>query len=167
MARIVIVGCGCRGVELARVLIQDGHAVRGTTRDPARADELESAGIEAWVGDPDRIATINYAMENATILFWALASAAGPDEESLTALHGSRLQMMLERTIDSTVRGVLYEARGTLPGEVLCTGAGLVEEGCHKNEIPWAIVDEDPADHVAWLRGAKDAIDGLLSLDRG
>ncbi len=50
-----------------------------------------------------------------TILVWALATATGDDTEKVHALHGSRLEMMLERTIDTTVRGVLYEATGTLP----------------------------------------------------
>ena len=32
MARVLIVGCGCRGQALAAALLEDGHAVRGTTR---------------------------------------------------------------------------------------------------------------------------------------
>jgi Trk K+ transport system NAD-binding subunit len=42
LARVLIVGCGCRGVVLARSLLADGHAVRGTTRRPERAAVIET-----------------------------------------------------------------------------------------------------------------------------
>lgn len=167
MARILIVGCGCRGVELARLLQADGHAVRGTTRDERRREELEAAGIEPWIGDPDRIASVHYAMENATILFWAMASASGDDRSTVAALHGTRLQMMLERTIDSTIRGVLYEGAGDLPDDVLAGGANEVARACRKNEIPWGILEADPADWPQWAAAAKAGIDDLLGRERG
>ena len=166
MARVLIVGCGERGLVLASLLRDDGHAVRGTTRSEGRRAELEAAGVEPWIGDPDRIATIHYAMENATILCWMLASAEGSDE-SVAALHGTRLQMMLERTIDSTVRGVLYESNGSLPAEVLEVGSGEVERACSKNEIPWAMLTEPPDDPQGWAIAAKTGIDDLLTRDRG
>lgn len=166
MARVVIVGCGARGIELARLLIADGHAVRGTTRQESRRHELEVEGIEPWIGDPDRIATINYSMENATILCWMLASATG-DEEAVTALHGTRLEMMLERTIDSTIRGVLYEAVGSSPSDALASGAANVERICDRNEIPWTLLEADPGDPAGWAQAAKREIDSLLERDRG
>jgi nucleoside-diphosphate-sugar epimerase len=106
MARVLIVGCGCRGRELAGELRARGHAVRGTTRLDAGRTALEAAGIEAWVGDPDRIGTLTYALDGVTILCWLMGSARGTPEQ-LAALHGSRLKMLLERTIDTTVRGVV------------------------------------------------------------
>jgi len=166
MARILIVGCGCRGIELAAKLQADGHAVRGTTRTDERVQELEKAGIEAWVGDPDRIASIHYSMENATIMCWMLGSAEAEDG-SLESLHGTRLQMMLERTIDTTVRGVIYEGAGTVKAEYLTSGAADVERICGKNEIPWSVVTADPADSASWSESVKAQIDELLTRDRG
>ena len=61
MARVLIVGCGCRGRALAEDLRAAGHAVRGTTRDPARAAAIAAAGAEPYVGDPDRIGSLRYA----------------------------------------------------------------------------------------------------------
>ena len=46
MARVLIVGCGCRGQELARGLRAAGHAVRGTTRDASGLETIEAAGAE-------------------------------------------------------------------------------------------------------------------------
>ena len=77
MARVLIVGCGCRGQALARDLRAAGHAVRGTTRDPARAPAIAAAGAEPYVGDPDRIATLMDALSGVTILCWLMGSASG------------------------------------------------------------------------------------------
>lgn len=165
MARVLIVGCGCRGQQLARALRERGHAVRGTTRDPAGRAAIEAAGAEAWVGDPDRIATISYALDGVTILCWLMGSAQGSPEQ-LAALHGSRLKMLLERTIDTTVRGLLYEATGTVNAALLAEGEDTVRAACTYSEIPHALLDADPADHAAWLAGALARIEELLAFER-
>jgi nucleoside-diphosphate-sugar epimerase len=51
MARVLLVGCGCRGRELTAVLRADGHAVRGTTRG-AHVEEIRAAGMEPGYGSP-------------------------------------------------------------------------------------------------------------------
>lgn len=165
MARVLIVGCGCRGQALARALRDRGHAVRGTTRDEARRAQIEAAGAEVWIGDPDRIATIHYALADVTILCWLMGSASGTREQ-LEALHGSRLRMLLERTIDTTVRGLLYEAAGSVEAALLAAGAETVRAACGKSEIPHALLGANPADHEAWLAAALAAIDGLLAYER-
>lgn len=166
MARVLIVGCGCRGQALARALRARGHAVRGTTRTQARRAAIEAAGAEVWIGDPDRVATIHYALDGVTILCWLLGSAAG-SEEAVAALHGSRLGMLLERTIDTTVRGVVYEAAGSVPGDVLAGGAAIVRGRCAYSEIPHALLTADPADgHDAWLAAALAAVEQLLAFRR-
>jgi nucleoside-diphosphate-sugar epimerase len=165
MARVLIVGCGCRGQALARALRAQGHAVRGTTRGEARRAEIEAAGAEVWIGDPDRIASISYALDGVTILCWLMGSAQG-DAEQLAALHGSRLRMLLERTIDTTVRGLLYEAAGSVDAALLAAGAETVGAACRKSEIPHALLDADPADHEAWLSAALRAVAELLAFER-
>jgi nucleoside-diphosphate-sugar epimerase len=111
VARVLIVGCGCRGRELARTLRADGHAVRGTTRDAANSAAIAEAGAEPYVGDPDRIATLMDALTGVTILVWLFGSI--PDHD----LHDGRLRMMFEKLVDTPVRGVIYE--GTPSGAAL------------------------------------------------
>ena len=101
-------------------------------------------------------------LDNATILCWLLGSATG-DPEAVAALHGTRLQMLLERTIDTTVRGVVYEAAGTVPDGVLTGGAEIVTRACAYSEIPFRVVDAAPADHDAWLAATVGAVAGLLA----
>lgn len=165
MARVLIVGCGCRGQRLARELRARGHAVRGTTRDERGRAAIEAAGAEVWIGDPDRIATISYALDGVTILCWLMGSAQG-SREQLEALHGSRLKMLLERTIDTTVRGLLYEAAGSVDGELLARGAETVHASCTYSEIPHALLEADPADRDVWLAAALERVDELLSFER-
>lgn len=165
MARVLIVGCGCRGQELTRALRERGHAVRGTTRDEAGRAAIEAAGAEVWIGDPDRIASISYALDGVTILCWLMGSARGTDEQ-LAALHGSRLKMLLERTIDTTVRGLMYEAAGSVDPALLAQGAETVAAACGYSEIPYALLRTDPEDHREWVRGALGCIDELLSFER-
>jgi hypothetical protein len=165
VARVLIVGCGCRGQALARALRAQGHAIRGTTRTEERRAAIEAAGAEAWIGDPDRIGTISYALADVTILCWLMGSASGPAER-VAALHGSRLRMLLERSIDTTVRGLLYEAAGSVDPALLAAGGETVRAACGYSEIPHALLDADPADHEAWLAAALAAVDELVAHER-
>jgi hypothetical protein len=135
--------------------------VRGTTRDESRRAAIEATGAECYVGDPDRIGTLTYALDNATILCWLLGSATG-DPERVAALHGTRLQMLLERTIDTTVRGVVYEAAGTVDPAALAGGAERVRAACQYSQIPFRVVDADPSFHDEWLADMLDAVEGIL-----
>jgi uncharacterized protein YbjT (DUF2867 family) len=161
VARCLIIGCGCRGLALARELQRDGHAIRGTTRDAARCSELEAAGIQPHVGDPDLVATIAPAFEHVTIACVLLGSADGSEPE-LAALHGSRLEMLLSRMLDTTIHGIVYEAAGSIDLAVLGGGARIVRETCEDSLIPYVLLEEDPSEHTRWLAAATAAVGGLL-----
>jgi uncharacterized protein YbjT (DUF2867 family) len=124
VARVLIVPCGCRGRELAQQLRAAGHAVRGTTRDPARADAIAGAGAEPYVGDPDRIGTLMGALTGVTVVVWLTGSIQIP---------AGRVRMLFEKLVDTPVRGVVYEGdapevardareRWRIPVEVLAPG---------------------------------------------
>jgi nucleoside-diphosphate-sugar epimerase len=161
--RVLLIGGGCRGLRLASTLVADGHAVRAVTRREAARGAIETTGAECWIGDPDVVGTLRYALENVTILVWALGTATGPADD-VAALHGSRLEMMLSKTIDTTVRGVVYEAAGTVAPETLDAGVGELRRACELNEIPHEILTADPADADAWAVAARRSIDRLLGV---
>jgi nucleoside-diphosphate-sugar epimerase len=164
--RALMVGGGCRGMALAADLAAAGHAVRAVTRSEATRPAIEATGCECWIGDPDVVGTLRYALDNVTLLLWLLGTASGP-ADAVAALHGSRLRMMLEKSTDTTVRGVVYEAAGSVAPEVLASGAQEVRAAGATNEIPFALLDADPADRAAWMAAAHAAIDGLLRARRG
>jgi nucleoside-diphosphate-sugar epimerase len=161
MARCLIIGCGCRGRMLAGALRERGHAVRGTTRDPARTPELERAGVEPFVGDPDRVATLVPAFAQVGVACVLLGSAVGSREE-LGALHSSRLAMLLEKMVDTTLRGVVYESAGSVGAGILEQGAALVAEQCARWGLPYALLDADPAAVTAWRVAAIAAVERVL-----
>jgi nucleoside-diphosphate-sugar epimerase len=161
LARCLIVGCGCRGRALASELRRRGHVVRGTTRRAEQLAEIEGAGVEAVLADPDRVATLALALDHVGVACILLGSASASADQ-LRALHGPRLEMLLVRVLDTTVRGVVYEASGSVPGEVLGAGAAIVRGACATSQIRYSLLDADPADHRSWLAAAARAVESTL-----
>ena len=159
MARVLIIGCGCRGRHLARALTAQGHTIRGTSRTKARYAEIEAAGAEPVLANPDRVATLIPAFAGVTITIILLGSANGTPDE-ITALHTTRLEMLLQRTIDTTIHGLIYEATGSIDQNLLDCGANLVETKCKHDGIPYRILR---ANTEEWLSEATGAIEELLN----
>ncbi len=77
-------------------------------------------------------------------------------------LHGSRLRFFLGEAIDTTVRGFVYEAAGTVAAEVLDAGArDRAGDGRAKRD-PDGVLSADPNDPAAWLEQARATVDALL-----
>jgi hypothetical protein len=153
---------GCRGRRLAEAMVHEGHAVRITTRSDAARAAIEATGAECWIGTPDRLATLRGALDSVTIVCWLLGTAVGGEQE-LRALHSSRLEFFLTQMIDTTVRGLVYEGRGSAPANaLLAEGEALTRALTERNEIPAAFLTVDPQDQDAWLAGAREAVSSLL-----
>ena len=142
MARVLIVPCGCRGRELAGELVAAGHAVRGTTRTPARTHAIAATGAEPYVGDPDRIGTLMDALSGVTVLCWLFGGV--PDVD----LHGGRLRMLFSKLVDTPVRGVVYEP-------ALPAGERIARDAAERWRIPVEVVEPG---------GARLAVDRLLGI---
>ena len=163
MARVLIVGCGCRGQALARALAAEGHAVRGTTRDPAKVEAIRAAGAEPYVGDPDRIATLMEALTGVTIVCWLMGSATG-DPDDVFALHDGRLRMLWEKLVDTPVRGVVYEAAGSVDPAALIRGEAVARVAHETWRIPLEYLRADPGAPEAWVDAGRLAVNRLLGL---
>ena len=157
MARVLIVGCGCRGRALGAALGGSGHAVRGSTRSATRVAELEKAGIEGVVADPDRLGTLVPALAGVTVVCWLMGSA-----EDSPGVHGPRLRSLMEHLVDTPVRGLVYESAGTADAALLTEGASIVREASQTWHIPVEIVDTDPAAAEDWLQAMKAAVEQRL-----
>jgi hypothetical protein len=162
VARILIVGCGCRGRALACDLIGAGHAVRGTTRSAAACEEIAGTGAEPYVGDPDRVGSLMRALDGAAIVCWLLGSATG-DPAALAELHGPRLRSFCEKLVDTGVHGLVYEAAGTVAPTVLAEGTRIAQDASATWQIPLRVLVADPRDGEAWLPLARGAVDTLLA----
>lgn len=146
---------------LARSLVQRGHVVRGTTRDPRRRAAIEAVGAQWALADPDRMATLVGGLEHVTVAVLLLGSARG-EREALAALHGPRLEALLTRMVDSTIRGVVYETRGSVDPRLLRDGAAAVRAFGERSRCRIAFADSDPARHQDWLAGALAAVEEVL-----
>ena len=154
-------GCGCRGGELAAALIARGHAVRGTSRDAERLGRIEATGAQAVVADPDRLATLMPHIEGVAVVCWLMGTAVG-EPEAVAAVHGPRLDTLLERLVDTPVRGFVYEAAGRAQPHRLAHGADLVRRAEERYRLPAEVLEEDPANHAAWLEAASAAVERIL-----
>jgi uncharacterized protein YbjT (DUF2867 family) len=161
VARALLVGCGCRGRELGRALRADGWEVRGTTRELERSAEIERAGIEPALADPDRVGTVLDHVGDVTLVGWLLGSATG-DDAHIAALHGPRLERALEELVDTPVRGFLYEGAGSAPASVLRSGERIAVRASERWRIPVTIIEHDPADWHGWVGAARTGVHSLL-----
>ncbi|HVY96743.1 MAG TPA: hypothetical protein VHA54_07265 [Solirubrobacterales bacterium] len=164
MARALIVGCGCRGRQLGRALLDEGWAVRGTSRREEGLEAIAAAGLEAAIADPDRPGTILDLVGDVAVVVLLLGSARGTAEE-LAAIHGPRLERLLEHLVDTPVRGVLYEAVGSAGPQLLEAGAEQVRAAARTWRIPVGILA--PTAAAAWPGEAAQAALELLSRPGG
>ena len=120
--------------------------------------ELETAGIEGVVADPDRLATLVPVLGGVTVVCWLMGSAVASPE-----VHGDRLRTLMEHLVDTPVRGFVYEAAGSVDAAVLERGAQIVREASERWRIPVEVVSADPAAHEAWLEAMKGAVERTMS----
>ena len=161
MARGLIVGCGCRGLELGGELRQLGWQVRGTTRTAAGRPPIERAGFEAAEADPHRPGTVLELCADVAVVVWLLGSASG-DADGVAAVHGPRLERLLEKLVDSPVRAFAYEAAGTVNRTLLDDGRRIVERAGERWRIPVALLSRSRGDS-GWAERNAAEIAGLLA----
>jgi hypothetical protein len=130
---------------------------------------IEAVGIEAALADPDRPGTLLELVGDVAIVFYLLGSAVGHPEE-LAAIHGPRLERLLEHLVDTPVRGVAYEASGSVDPAVLEAGAEIVRTASRTWHIPVEILGQEPGNPGAasdapgeWSQKMADVALGLLS----
>jgi nucleoside-diphosphate-sugar epimerase len=149
VARALIVGCGCRGRQLGKRLLAEGWEARGTSRHERGLVAIESAGIEPAHADPGRPDTVLDLVGDVTVVTWLFGLASGEPEE-LSAIHGPRLDRVLERLVETPVRGFVYEAAGSVDPILLARGQEAVEAAADRWQIPVASVLVDPRDFSNW-----------------
>jgi uncharacterized protein YbjT (DUF2867 family) len=161
VARALIVGCGCRGRELGSELAARRWQVRGTSRKPAGLEPIEAAGFEAAPADPERPGTILDLCGDLGVVVWLLGSAAG-DPEALEAIHGPRLERLLEKLVDTPVRGFAYEVAGTVGEAALERGRRIVEGAGERWRIPVALLNNERSE-PGWAPRSAKSITALLA----
>jgi hypothetical protein len=114
------------------------------------------------IADPDRVGTIASALAQVGVVCVLLGSARG-ESPHLSALHTDRLAMLLTRIVDTPVRGLVYEASGTVDPSLLSAGAAAISSVCERSRIPFALLAADQRDWAAWTAAAADAVERVLA----
>ena len=100
------------------------------------------------MADPDRLATLVPTLAGVSVVCW-LMGAPRPRAE----LHGPRLRTLLERLVDTPVRGLVYEAAGSVAAGLLADGAAVVREAAARVAHPGGGRRRPtPADPSGWRR---------------
>ena len=162
MARALIVGCGCCGRSLGERLLADGWAVRGTSRQEEGLAAIEVAGIEPALADPERPGTLLELVGDVAVVVLALGSANG-DPELLAAIHGPRLEALVERLVDTPVRGIVYEANGDVAPALLAGGAEILRRAARTWRIPTELVETQRENPSAWVLAMENAVGKAIS----
>ena len=158
MARFLLVGSQQHVLLLGEELAEQGHAVRAITSGTNLAAEFESAAIELVNADRALLGTVLPHLDGVAIVCWL--SEADPDAEQTPAAaerHVERITGLMEKIVDTGVRGFVYEAR---PGTE--TAVSAIEHASTTWMIPVATFSADQDNPVAWLQAAHAAIDNAL-----
>jgi uncharacterized protein YbjT (DUF2867 family) len=162
VARALIVGCGCSGRALGSELLEEGWAVRGTSRDAAGLDAIEAAGIDPVRADPEQPGTILELVDDVAIVIWLLGSASGA-ADNVSAIHGDRLESLLERLVETPVRGFIYEGVGTVDPSLLAGGAELCRNAERTWRIPVTITKTPRSSGPQWVEELETSVIELLA----
>lgn len=136
--------------------------MRGTSRDAEGLEAIEAAGIEPARADPEKPATILDLVDDVAVVLWLLGGATGPAEE-VAAIHGPRLEALLERLVETPVRGFVYEGVGTVDPELLAGGAKLVRNAEATWRIPAAITETPRSEGPPWVEELERVTLELIS----
>jgi uncharacterized protein YbjT (DUF2867 family) len=161
LARALIVGCGCRGRELGSELTKLGWQVRGTSRRSDGLEAIEAAGLEPAEADPERPGTVLDLCGDVAVVIWLLGSATG-QEEDLAAIHGPRLERLLEKLVDTPVRGFAYESAGSVDTGLIETGGAILKRAGETWRIPIALITSE-REEPGWAVSSAGVVAGLLA----
>ena len=93
-----------------------------------------------------------------------LARPGGPGgEEDLRLIHGERLERLLERLVDTPVRGFVYEGTGSVGPRPSRPGGDAVEAAAATWRIPVEVVEAGFGRiRVSWAEAMAVAVGGLV-----
>ncbi len=134
--------------------------MRGTSRTAQGCVAIEREGVEAVQADPDRLGTLLAHLADVSAVCWLMGSARG---DGVEALHGPRWQSMVERLVDTPVRGAVYEGAGSVAPPLLEAGAAIARKAAYTFRMPVEVVEVGPTDHPAWLTACRGAVAAVLS----
>jgi hypothetical protein len=128
---------------------------------PERLAAIDRDGIDGVLADPDRPGSILEHVNDVSVLALLLGSMEG-DPAAIAPVHGPRLERLIEKLVDTPVRGVVYEGAGTVRDADLEAGARTLRAASERWRIPVRLLDAEPGRHDHWLSSAQTAVRSFL-----
>jgi nucleoside-diphosphate-sugar epimerase len=124
--KILVTGAtGKVGSRLSKRLAQRGDRVRALVRDPARAAELQSAGVEIAVGDLLDAGSLAMAVRDIDAVVHCAAFFRGATPEQTHAVNELGTQHLAKAARAASVKRFVFTSTGLVYG---ATGDALVDE---------------------------------------
>jgi nucleoside-diphosphate-sugar epimerase len=104
--KISILGCGWLGLPLGKFLVEQGHAVKGSTTSEEKIPLLESVGIDPFLikFSPETIGNISQFLDSE-ILIICIPPRAGKFGENF---HVQQIQSLIENLATSSIKSIIY-----------------------------------------------------------
>jgi hypothetical protein len=122
---------------------------------------ISEAGIDAVLADPERPASLLEHVSDVTVVALLLGTVRA-EPQVVAAIHGPRLERLMEKLVDTPVRGLVYETAGTVRRQDLQAGQETVTAASERWRIPVEMLNADPSEHDEWLRAAVRAVRRLV-----
>ena len=108
---------------------------RRQPRGGARSRDILAVGAEPWRGDPDRVGTLRYALDNVTLLLWLLGTATG---DRGAGRRAARIAAGDDARADRGHHGARGRLRGRrhAAGRRVRLGVREMQRANERNEVP-------------------------------
>ena len=119
--RVLVTGAtGFTGDHLARTLASRGYDVRALVRDPARARDLDAAGVELTVGDLRDGATVAAAVTGVELVYHiaAIYRSAASSIDAYRAVNATAVRRLVEEAARAGVRRVVHCSTVGVHGDI-------------------------------------------------
>ena len=129
---ISVLGCGWLGLPLAVSLIEDGHKIKGSTRDPAKVKQISEQGINTFVLDLSPELDCEKADEffNSELLVINIPPARRDD---IVEFHPAQIKSIINALNSSPIRKVIFTSSTSVYPEVNREVSEDESEGPTKN----------------------------------
>ncbi|MTD42731.1 hypothetical protein GKE82_00020 [Conexibacter sp. W3-3-2] len=159
MSVLMIGGGSERGLALARSPLTAEEPPMDRVARGRAAETIKAVGAECYVGTPDVVGTIRFALENVTVLCWLLGTAEHEDPEARGAVRLAAEDAAGRRP---TPPCAVSSSRTPAPSPTSCSPAASTGE---KNKIPRTCVPTAATSTPGCPR-ARRAIDSLRTAVR-
>jgi nucleoside-diphosphate-sugar epimerase len=105
--KISILGCGWLGLPLALSLIENGHFVKGSTRDPDKLGRIKDYGIEPYLLElsPDLISDNVESFFDSEIL---VINIPPERRDDIVEFHSKQMENIIAVLNNSTIKKVIF-----------------------------------------------------------